>query len=247
MKGERTLLNWALEHSDPNANLGEVARKIKNIDPEIIEAVLGRSDAVTMKELATKAGEKQTPTEIRVACLEELESLAEDLNNSRDIAKLSLWPLLCGLFAGTEDPLVRLHAFSVAAAAIQNDTVTQEGFLKACPLPELNLLLLGEKHGETKKKIFRCLSCLLKSDELFDKFFVSEGIRALVDVFTNFAHETSLMANALFFARFCIEEGRPSSLFSQALRTLPILTVDETAPYYEDWAFLKNCWDRPCD
>mmetsp|Transcript_29903 Transcript_29903/g.60063 ORF Transcript_29903/g.60063 Transcript_29903/m.60063 type:complete len:424 (-) Transcript_29903:328-1599(-) len=176
------LLKWGVENSDPE----ELARRAKEgttyepkqIDKEIMDMLLGQPIVAKMRECLGKL----EPTMLRglegldggAAALEELEYYAEDLDNARDLVKISGLATLkrcctyglpaaivggaaeddedvaAAVAAGTDDPdgcaALREAACGVLAAMLQNNPPVQVA-ARETGVPATLLSLLGVATG----------------------------------------------------------------------------------------------------
>lgn len=72
-----SLLRWGIEHSNDGGPPPEPSR-IQNLDPGIIDAILGRPDSELMKEaLAVAKDEKRTEDE-RIQALDDFEMVSNN-------------------------------------------------------------------------------------------------------------------------------------------------------------------------
>jgi hsp70-interacting protein len=77
----QSLLHWGIANSDPNAAPPNPSQ-VQNVDPGIIDAILGKSDAERMKD-ALKIGVDASQSEDdRVQALDDFEQLVEQIDNA---------------------------------------------------------------------------------------------------------------------------------------------------------------------
>ncbi|KAG6864855.1 hypothetical protein C0991_006756 [Blastosporella zonata] len=163
----QSLLRWSIENStpldgDPNA---PPPTPRKDLDPAIIDMILGRPDAELMKEDMGVATDPSKPEEERVAALDHLEMLIEHIDNANDIAKLKLWePLHALLTAPTSTHEIKMQALWVIGTAVQNNPSAQDTYLALNPLPTLVSFLTPSPAStlQTRSKAIYTLSGLLK-------------------------------------------------------------------------------------
>jgi hypothetical protein len=67
-----SLLRWSVTNTDPNAPSPDPER-LRQLDPGILDQILGKSDAQLMKESAEKALDESQPLSSRITALEDLE------------------------------------------------------------------------------------------------------------------------------------------------------------------------------
>jgi hsp70-interacting protein len=67
-----SLLHWSIAHTDPNAPPPDPER-MRHLDPAIIDQILGKPDAVMMKEALEKAVDTSLSEDDRVSALDDFE------------------------------------------------------------------------------------------------------------------------------------------------------------------------------
>ncbi|KAH0591228.1 Hsp70 nucleotide exchange factor FES1 [Termitomyces sp. J132] len=161
----QSLLRWSIENStDLNPN-GPPPEPRKDIDPGIIDMILGRPDAELMKEDMSLATDPSKTEDERVAALDHMEMLIEQIDNANDLAKLKLWePLHALLTASTSTPEIKMQALWVIGTAIQNNPSAQDAYLALDPLSTLISFLTPSPSStlQTRSKAIYTLSGLLK-------------------------------------------------------------------------------------
>ena len=76
-----SLLRWSIEHSTPRStDAPPLARK--DLDPGIIDHILGKSDAVLMKDALEVALDENRDEDARIQALDDFEMLAEHIDNA---------------------------------------------------------------------------------------------------------------------------------------------------------------------
>ncbi|KAF8313308.1 nucleotide exchange factor Fes1-domain-containing protein [Cantharellus anzutake] len=108
-----SLLRWGLTHSDPQGPPPSVQPGQK-IDPGIIDVILGKPDAVQMKENLAVATDESRSLDDRLTALDNFEMLIESIDNANNLTPLKMW-----------DTLI----------AIQNNSKAQQEYLSRDPLP----------------------------------------------------------------------------------------------------------------
>ncbi|KAI0287416.1 hypothetical protein BC826DRAFT_1044638 [Russula brevipes] len=123
----QSLLRWSIENSgssnDTASGVAPPSRRT-DLDPGIIDAILGRPDSELMKEALAKAQDAQTP----------VASLVENIDNANDLEKLGMWEPLQSLLASPSDD-VKVQALWVIGTAVQNNPAAQKAYLALDPLP----------------------------------------------------------------------------------------------------------------
>ncbi|KAF5392920.1 hypothetical protein D9757_001064 [Collybiopsis confluens] len=155
----QSLLRWGIENSTPqNGTNPNPPAPRSDLNPEIIDMLLGKSDAELMKEAINIALDESRSEDDRVDALDNLEMTWK---------KLRIWEPLHGLASSGPDA-VATHAIWVIGTALQNNPAAQDAYLKLNPLPTLTSLL-APKAGSTssaaqriRSKVIYALSGLLK-------------------------------------------------------------------------------------
>ncbi|KAL5637521.1 hypothetical protein ACGC1H_004068 [Rhizoctonia solani] len=158
-----SLLKWSLENTPADEQRVPLsAERIKELDPEIIDMILGKSDAVVMKEKLAIAQDESREEDERVEALDDFEMLVEQIDNANNLENLKMWEPLMEL---VRSPVagVQRHAIWIAGTAVQNNSAAQNNFLKRDPLPYLlSLVTSNQVSGSTRSKVLYCLSGSLK-------------------------------------------------------------------------------------
>lgn len=155
-KKEIELLNWALKHGATNEK-----REVAAVDEELMEAVLGKSDAKRMTECVQSAINDTLALHVRLDALDELEMLVESIDNATDMDKLQLWPSLKTLLNQHPEGDVKKMCLWVMGTAAQNNPQAQEALIKHSLLED-SFVLLQHEHEEVRKKAFYVISAMSK-------------------------------------------------------------------------------------
>jgi len=140
-----SLLRWSIEHSTPrSADAPPPARK--DIDPEIIDHILGKPDAVLMKEALEVALNENRDEDARIQALDDLEMLVENIDNANgahmccivpslgmetyglvlDLVKLKMWgPLQSLLTSQSPSDEIKTRTLWIIGTAVQNNPSAQ--------------------------------------------------------------------------------------------------------------------------
>ncbi|KIM51781.1 hypothetical protein SCLCIDRAFT_1224178 [Scleroderma citrinum Foug A] len=157
----QSLLRWGVENSTQNQ--GDAPQR-KDIDPVLIDHILGKPDAQLMKEALEVAVDASNDEDIRLTALDDLEMLVENIDNANDLKKLNMWEPLHGFLsaATTTDPL-RMQTLWVIGTALQNNPAAQLTYLTLDPLPAmLSTLSASSNSAKTRSKAMYALSGLLR-------------------------------------------------------------------------------------
>ncbi|KAH9448465.1 hypothetical protein Pst134EA_027775 [Puccinia striiformis f. sp. tritici] len=109
----------------------------KKLDTGVLDAILGRTDAVRMREAISIFEDPKKSIHERCNAGEELEDLIQDLDNANDMEVLGIWPKLMTLMESNtsggnskDDDLIKFHACWICGTAVQNNPKSQTAFLK---------------------------------------------------------------------------------------------------------------------
>ncbi|EIM84238.1 Fes1-domain-containing protein [Stereum hirsutum FP-91666 SS1] len=163
-----SLLRWSIENSAPastsDGTPAPTPQPRKDLDPGIIDAILGRPDSELMKEALSAAVDERVGEEGRVAALDDLEMLVENIDNANDLERLKMWEPLHGLLSapGSTDA-VKTQTLWVIGTAVQNNPKAQEAYLALDPLPTILVFVSPSvRSSQLRSKAVYCLSGLLK-------------------------------------------------------------------------------------
>ncbi|GJJ07717.1 hypothetical protein Clacol_001922 [Clathrus columnatus] len=168
-----SLLRWSIENSstsnDPNGSVPP-PRSAKELDPGIIDMILGKPDAVLMKEALAAGLDESKSIESRMIALDDLEMLVEQIDNAKNLKPLKMYPSLLSLLSPSQPDEVRMQTLWILGTAVQNNPEAQADFLSHEPLPLILSILshnsseseLSQVSSETRSKAAYTLSGILK-------------------------------------------------------------------------------------
>lgn len=166
-----SLLRWGIENSSSPSDPDRVPpRPMKDLDPGIIDMILGKPDSALMKEALEVGLDQSKDVETRVTALDNLEMLVEQIDNAKNLTPLKMYPSLLSLLSPSQPDEVRMQTLWILGTAVQNNPVAQADFLQHEPLP-LFLSILSHKPSDselyhvstgTRSKAAYALSGLLK-------------------------------------------------------------------------------------
>ncbi|KAJ4490419.1 nucleotide exchange factor Fes1-domain-containing protein [Lentinula aciculospora] len=161
----QSLLRWGIENSTPQDG-GTPLPERKDLNPEIIDMLLGKSDADLMKEALSIAVDDSRSEDDRVDALDNLEMLIEQIDNANNLEKLNMWEPLHALLVSSPNS-VTTQAIWVIGTALQNNPSAQDAYLKLNPLTTLTSCLAPKSTStspskQTRSKVIYALSGLLK-------------------------------------------------------------------------------------
>ncbi|KAF8968839.1 armadillo-type protein [Flammula alnicola] len=163
----QSILRWSIENSTPmdSAPSDRPPVERKDLDPAIIDLILGKPDSEQMKEDMAVALDTKKSEEERINALDHLEMLIEHIDNANDLEKLRLWePLHFLLTADSSTPKVKMQVLWVIGTALQNNPSAQDVYLSYNPLPVLLSFLdpSPSSSASIRAKALYTLSGLLK-------------------------------------------------------------------------------------
>jgi hypothetical protein len=187
------------------------------LDPGVIDAILGRPDSELMKEALSKAQDTSLDEDARLNALDDLEMLVENIDNANDIEKLRMWEPLQGLLSASADG-VKVQALWVIGTAMQNNPKAQCAYLALEPFPTLLAFLSPASRAPAKlrSKVIYALSGLLKHHAAALESFEASGgwvaLRgALSDSDIGVRRKTAFLLSTLLFSPAAITESRSST------------------------------------
>jgi len=166
-----SLLRWGIENSSPGDRAAVSERR--DLDPAIIDHILGKPDAQLMKEALDVALDGSRDEDQRIAAMDDLEMLVENIDNANNLQKLKMWEPLHGLVGlpSTTDGL-RLQTLWVLGTALQNNPAAQFSYLSLDPIPTILACLSPSSNSAgTRAKAMYALSGLLKHNAVAVKQF----------------------------------------------------------------------------
>ncbi|KAI0252250.1 nucleotide exchange factors-like protein [Lactifluus subvellereus] len=201
----QSLLRWGIENSANDDSTGGVAPLTQrtDLDPGIIDAILGRPDSELMKEALAKAQDVSLDEDVRMTALDDLEMLVENIDNANDLEKLGMWEPLQGLLASPSDD-VKTQALWVIGTAVQNNPAAQKAYIALGPIPAVLSYLSPPARAskQLRSKAVYALSGLLKHNAAaiapFEAAGGWEALRgALSDSDISVRRKTAFLLNSL--------------------------------------------------
>ncbi|KAF8511860.1 armadillo-type protein [Gautieria morchelliformis] len=133
-----SLLRWGIENATTDGSSpGPPPEPRKDLDPNIIDAILGKPDAVLMKEALAIGMDSSLDVESRVIALDDLEMLVEQIDNATNLTSLQMYPPIMSLLSSKSPDPVRMQALWILGTAVQNNPKAQADFLTHDPLPTI--------------------------------------------------------------------------------------------------------------
>jgi hypothetical protein len=143
------LLGWATSNSQQEP-------PTEPVDPKWIDVILGKEDAVRMRELMDVITSEQS-LDTKLNAFDELELLVESLDNANDLGPLQLWnPLLDVLHSPHED--LQVFALWTIGTAIQNNAKSQTDFYASLGLSKVLDFMRTPRSSKVNQKALYCIS-----------------------------------------------------------------------------------------
>ncbi|KAJ3291860.1 hsp70 nucleotide exchange factor fes1 [Borealophlyctis nickersoniae] len=150
-------------------------------DPKWIDVILGRDEAVRMKECVAVITASNKTVEEKIAAFDEMEELVESLDNANDMGPLNLWSPIISVLTTDPEPRLRSYAAWVLGTAVQNNPKSQDAFLKAGGLSAALRALQDDTDSAVRAKALYCVSGAIKQNPtVFAEFTSQSGFTALV-------------------------------------------------------------------
>ncbi|KAF8312656.1 Fes1-domain-containing protein [Clavulina sp. PMI_390] len=168
-----SLLRWGIENSAAPADDApstDPPRQLKELDPAIIDAILGKSDADEMREQLAVAVDESKPIDDRTTALDNFEMLVESIDNANNLVALKMWEPLIQLSKSSDDE-IQQYGLWIIGTAIQNNPKAQHAvsYLSYNPLPQLISILSPSPSSSTtstspttRSKAVYCISNALR-------------------------------------------------------------------------------------
>lgn len=187
-KEEKKLFEWAVSHTNPQDRPSQSTNP-PTLDEELVEAILGKSEAKRMKECVEFASNPANPLPDRLSLLDELEMLVESIDNANDVDHMSLWPSIFTLLTSLEsDSKVKAATLWVIGTAAQNNPTVQQVLLRHDVL-EIAFSFLSSSRNENEdlevqKKAVYVISSMAKplNSPGYDAFISFDGINKLTQI-----------------------------------------------------------------
>lgn len=223
----QSLLRWGIENSTPGDRAAASERK--DLDPAIIDHVLGKPDAQLMKDALEVALDDSKDEDQRITAMDNLEMLVESIDNANDLQNLRMWEPLHGLVGlpATTDGL-RLQTLWVLGTALQNNPAAQLAYLTLDPIPTiLTCLSPSSNSAGTRSKAMYALSGLLKHNAAAVKRFTElQGWNTLRNVLEDsdiiLRRKTAFLINTLLTPEFGETSSTPASVHTPSTANAPI-------------------------
>ncbi|KAI9504734.1 armadillo-type protein [Coemansia spiralis] len=207
-----SLLKWAILNgatAGEDAPAGAPGEPPKKLDPEVIDAILGKPASVQMTECMDAVEHPETPLEAQEIALDDLEMLVENIDNACNIEPLNLWPRIIALYTHSE-PGVRSGALWVSGTAVQHNPKAQSAFASHRGLHSALRVLEGDSVIGVRTKALYCVSSFIRGNvKGLTEFIASNGLPTLLMALEECrgAAATAFRQKSFFLLRSLIEEA----------------------------------------
>ncbi|CEP63849.1 Hsp70 nucleotide exchange factor FES1 LALA0_S09e03884g [Lachancea lanzarotensis] len=218
------LLHWSVANSQGDK---EAVEKAGQPDPKLLQQLFGGGldEPALMKQAIVVITNPEAELEAKLIAFDNFEMLIENLDNANNIENLKLWEPLIGVLQSPE-PELRAFTLSVIGTAVQNNTNSQENFLKyEQGLPQL-IQIAKNKNEKTdvRTKAFYALSNLLKHNkESYSKFNKLRGLDVIAPVLSDPNATDKLKLRVLSVVTAVMTSTMIDADFMQKLRDESIL------------------------
>ncbi|KAI0339130.1 nucleotide exchange factors-like protein [Trametopsis cervina] len=161
----QSLLRWSIENSTTENSEGSTPpQPRKDLDPGIIDLILGKPDAQLMKEALAIAVDETKSEDERLQALDEFEMLIESIDNANDLIKLKMWePLQNLLVSPSSSDEIKTIVLWIIGTAVQNNPSAQDAYLSLSPMRTLvSFLAPSITSAKLRSKAVYALSGTLK-------------------------------------------------------------------------------------
>ncbi|KAI0354249.1 Fes1-domain-containing protein [Trametes cingulata] len=158
------LLRWSIANSGPRDPNQPPPQPRSDLDPAIIDMILGKPDSELMKEALAIAVDETKDEDDRLQALDNFEMLIEQIDNANNMEKLQMWePLHSLLVNPSSSEEIQKQVLWILGTAVQNNPAAQHSYLALSPLRTLlSFLSPTVRSGKTRAKAVYALSGLLK-------------------------------------------------------------------------------------
>ncbi|KAF9582510.1 hsp70 nucleotide exchange factor fes1 [Lunasporangiospora selenospora] len=182
-----SIINQATEKEDASAE-GATAKPLEKLDPSIIDAILGKSEAQQMVDAMTVIKSPNATEEQKEIAWEDFEMLVEQIDNASNVENMKLWaPILEEL--KNENPKFREQAAWVCGTTTNNNPKAQAAENGLTPVIEL----LSDPVPFVRAKAIYALNGAIKHyDPALAEFKNKDGYKILVNLLKTEADLTLL-------------------------------------------------------
>ncbi|KAF8502989.1 hypothetical protein BU17DRAFT_101883 [Hysterangium stoloniferum] len=120
------------------------------LKPHEIEKILGKPDAVVMRESMARGKDEKHDVETRVAALHDMRLLVENIDNANSLKHLQMYPELLSLLSPEVPDAVRRQALWIIGTVVENNPDAKAEVIRYDPLPQMLSILIPECSTENR-------------------------------------------------------------------------------------------------
>lgn len=238
-----SLLRWGIENSSTEPGSQAPVRPMQPLDPEIIDLILGKSDAVQMKESLAIAVDTSRDIDQRIAALDNFEMLVEQIDNATNLTPLKMWETLIELSKSNEDEM-RQYGLWILGTAVQNNPPAQHAYLAYNPMPGMLAALSANQttspsSAATRSKAIYCISNSLRHNARAVQNFDSLGGWKILSSSLEDSSMVVRRKTAFLILTLLLQDG-PSSTTPPPVQLPPSVHTNLPAPVPEIGETLTN-------
>ncbi len=167
-KNAQELLKWGLANSAPSSSTGITAapgpsveqisadikagRRPDLADPNLYNAIMGKSEAQMMSEELACAMDTSRTIEDRCTALDNFEMLIEQIDNANNITNMKMWQPIISLLSANEAEIQSAAAW-IVGTAVQNNDKAQVAVLEYGVVQGLVEMLQSEREGSGQSNV----------------------------------------------------------------------------------------------
>ncbi|CCM00701.1 uncharacterized protein FIBRA_02741 [Fibroporia radiculosa] len=216
------LLRWGIEHSAGQQSTSTPPRR--DLDPGVIDAILGKSDSQMMKEALTVAVDETRNEDDRIQALDDFEMLVEQIDNANNVDKMKMWEPLHGLLTSSSSTdEIKMQVLWIIGTAVQNNPSAQASYLSLNPASTLAACLDSSvRSDKLRSKAVYALSGLLKHNAPAVRQFQDAGgwealKAALGDSDITVRRKVAFLLNTLLLPTTLVPQHQRNDLGSDAI------------------------------
>ncbi|PVV02411.1 hypothetical protein BB560_003136 [Smittium megazygosporum] len=181
------LLQWAVINSktEKDAPQSENPASTQDLDPAVIDAILGKPVSEQMLEIMDYLENPDSPLEGKINELDNLEMLVEQIDDAANIEPLKMWPRILNLLSSEHDE-IKINTLWVIATALQHNPAAQKAFCSHNGLEKILGCMNSSNNDGVKAKAIYAISALIRGNlEGFSQFVKYDGISILLQNISN--------------------------------------------------------------
>ncbi|KAJ3344126.1 hsp70 nucleotide exchange factor fes1 [Gonapodya sp. JEL0774] len=159
-------------------------------DPKWIDVVLGKDDAVRMRECGEILSDESSSIDEKAAALDDLEMLVESSDNANNMKVLRLYPTVLALISHSS-PKLRSLALWVLGTVVQNNAEGQRQFLDAGALSKVVDALSDSDQEVRARAVYAVSGALKHNPTAVSQFRTLSGFDRLVSLLVDFVARLS--------------------------------------------------------